>query len=227
MFLPVPPSELIDCIIKAIKDALTHKIPFTEYVFTYISTNYTLFDMLFKHIKNASLKPSDSKKFIQEIIDIAPLVILEGLNIDEKGRDCWSIFNQILKENNYIVEFKDMSKIIHEGRKIDKNWKTYALTRLEQINMLITPFDMKQHSVNILPYTDAPIKNIRIFHGKELLILFRLIKENYPEIRINSSMCFRFDDIDVSMKCLSLINKESPNAYSFISHILIQNKCLE
>ena len=215
MFLPVPPSSLITKIIDEIKNAHTTLTPFVNVEFEYNEKKYNLFNMLSKTLKGACLQLSDEKKFVSDLIDIAPDIIIHSLNVDSNMKDCWDIFNIAYTNTGTVYETHN-SLITHIGKKMDKNWKRYALYRLDTISTIINEFEINSHSLNPLPYTNVDSKHIKLLHAKDIIILFKLIRRKYPDITLNTSMCFRYDDLDISMKSILIIKKEMQEAYDFL-----------
>lgn len=216
MFGSIIPTTLVDTLINEIKSCEHALTPFTNRVITYCEKQYTLFDILYKKLRGSVFLISDAKRFVDELTPIAQNVILNSLNIDANAHDSWNIFNKALSLSGMSCFIQNNSKFIYEGRKMEKDWKIYALSRLDLIYPLIRQREIDSHAVTILPYTDAPTKNIKLLHGKDILIFFKLIKSTYPNIKINTSMCFKFDDIEISMRCLDTIKKENEDAYLFI-----------
>lgn len=205
---PIPISELIE----HVKMASLSNTPFNEH----IVNDKTLHSILYKE-RNSPLLLADARHIVMELTSFAESIITNSLHLDSKMRDSWEFYNNALAISAMDVVPANTSKIIHKGRKVQKDWKLYALERLEEISKLITEKDVSEHSLSIMPFTtQMPARNIKLLHAKDLLILFKLIHQKYPNLQFKGVINFKFDDIIISTKCLEVIEKENKDAYDFL-----------
>ncbi|MBO4735013.1 MAG: hypothetical protein J5614_01330, partial [Paludibacteraceae bacterium] len=129
-----------------------------------------------------------------------------------------------LELTNTKIEFPTKSSIVFEGRKKRPDWKTYALTRLPDIEKLIKDCELNAHTIELLPYTSTDYSNVKLLHAKDIIILFKLIVQKYNDVVITKYTCFRFDDIDISMNCLGFIQKTDSGAYEYLMGLLQVNR---
>ena len=209
-------TQSVDDIISAIQDATKRNIKFSAYA---MPTGKTLFSTM-NAIKILTIE--ESSKVVDSLIHIGRDVILAGLNIDAKGNNCWCFFDIAFTNLNIPFEMHLKSFVAYEERKIYKNWAQLALECYEEILPSITDTELLMHDVALLPFTRAPTNNFKKLHAKDILIFFTLIRKKYKDIVLNVHMCFRFDDIDISMKCVNTIQKYRPPAYDFISNNIIK-----
>ena len=210
-------EHLIQTIISNIKECNDTKTKFSDKNIIYNSRNTTLWNLCANTMKNKIVKLNDARTIVNELLPIAPDIISYSLNINENEKDSWQFFNKALETTSTLIEIQNTSKHTYKGRKIQKFWSRYALKKLEDINSLITEQELQEHFITILPYTNVSSKNIKLLYGKDILIMFRLMLQKYPHIKcFNQTMCFRFNDTDISMKSLETIKNEDIDAYNYI-----------
>lgn len=214
--------ELINTIIINIKQCHETKTKFSDKSLMYNSKQTTLWNICTNTMKNKILRLEDARYFVRELLPITQDIISYSLNIDDNERDSWMFFNKAIETSGVYIDIPNTSKHIYKGRKLQKFWARYALKKLEDINQLINDSELQEHSIKILPYTNVPSKNIKLLYGKDILIMFKLISKEYPQIHhLNPSMCFRFDDIDISMKSLDIIKRENIDTYNYLINNII------
>ena len=210
-------SSEIDNIIEAIYNAHSTLTPFCEYS---ININETTIDHVITLHKALSshkiISLQDSRRFINELTPIASDILLHSLNIDRNGKDCWTIYNKALEISGITLQLPQTSTITHESQKIQKDWKVYSLGRLSQLKPLITESEIRAHSITLLPYTNAPLRNIKKLDGKNILIMCELIRRTYPTLILNNSMCFKYDDLPITTRSFDTIRNEDMRAYTFL-----------
>lgn len=162
----------------------------------------------------------ESKMIVKELSDVAYDVIRRGLYLDNKGNNCWAFYGKALELTDAKIEFPSKSSVVFEGRKKRPDWKTYALSRLSEVEKLIKDCEFNVHVLKLLPYTSTDYSNIKMLHAKDIIIFFKLIAQKYSDVVITKYTCFRFDDIDISMNCLEFIKKTDAVAYEYLIGIL-------
>lgn len=162
----------------------------------------------------------ESKMIVKELSNVAYDVIRRGLYLDEKGNNCWAFYGKALGLTDTKIEFPSKSSVVFEGRKKRPDWKTYALTRLPDVEKLIKDCEFTVHALELLPYTSTDYSNIKLLHAKDIIVFFKLIAQKYSDVLITKYTCFRFDDVDISMNCLEFIKKIDVVAYEYLMNIL-------
>lgn len=202
-------------IVDAIIDATKHNTNFNDYLMV---TGKSLFSTM-RGIKILTIE--ESGIVVDSLIQLGRTVIMNGLNIDTKGNNCWSFFDIAFTNLNIPFEMTLNSFVSYSERKVHKNWASLALERYEEINQLITESELSMHDVSLLPFTRCDTKYFKKLHAKDILVFFTLIRRKYKDITLNIHMCFRFDDVDISMKCVQTIQKYNASAYDFINNNII------